>query len=79
MKPEHVHFQCKMGPKNAESFSDGHSSPVLSREPGAAHRGSGNLFQLLVTGDENWVYHRDPESKLESMQWKHKTSPTPKI
>ena len=28
---------CKMGPKNAESFSEGHSSPVLSRELEAAH------------------------------------------
>jgi hypothetical protein len=33
------------------------------------------FFQRLVTGDETLVYHRDPESKLESMQWKHKTSP----
>jgi histone-lysine N-methyltransferase SETMAR len=32
-----------------------------------------------VTGDETWVYHRDPESKIESMQWKHKTSPTLKM
>jgi len=31
-----------------------------------------------MTEDETWVYHRDPESKMESMQWKHKTSPTPK-
>jgi len=31
-----------------------------------------------VTGNEIWVYHRDPESKMESTQWKHKTSPTPK-
>ena len=30
-----------------------------------------------MTGDETWVYHRDLESKMESMQWKHKTSPTP--
>jgi len=37
-----------------------------------------HFFQRLVTGDETWVYHRDPESKMESMQWKHKTSPTPK-
>ena len=36
------------------------------------------FFQRFVTGDETWVYHRDPESKMESMQWKHKTSPTPK-
>ena len=32
-----------------------------------------------MTGDETWVYHRDPESKMESMQWKHKTHPTPKM
>jgi hypothetical protein len=32
-----------------------------------------------MTGDETLVYHRDPESKMESMQWKHKTSPTPKM
>ena len=29
--------QCKMGPMNADSFSEGHSSPVLSRELEAAH------------------------------------------
>ena len=34
-----------------------------------------HFFQRLVTGDETWVYHRDPESKMESMQWNHKTSP----
>uniref|UniRef100_A0A3B3S168 Uncharacterized protein n=1 Tax=Paramormyrops kingsleyae TaxID=1676925 RepID=A0A3B3S168_9TELE len=28
-----------------------------------------NCFHRLVTGDETWVYHRDPESKMESMQW----------
>ena len=31
-----------------------------------------------MTGDETWVYDRDPESKMESMEWKHKTSLTPK-
>jgi len=28
-----------------------------------------HFFQRLVTGDETSVYHRDPESKMESMQW----------
>jgi len=37
-----------------------------------------HVFQHLVTGDKTWIYHRDPESKIDSMQWKHKTSPTPK-
>ena len=38
-----------------------------------------HFFQRLMTGDETWVYHRDPESKMESMQWKHKTSPPLKV
>ena len=37
-----------------------------------------HFFQHLVKGDETWVYHKDPKSKMEPMQWKHKTSPTPK-
>lgn len=32
----------------------------------------------IVTGDETWVHHWDPETKLESMQWIHKGSPPPK-
>jgi histone-lysine N-methyltransferase SETMAR len=28
-----------------------------------------HFFQRFVTGDETWVYNRDPESKMESMQW----------
>jgi len=27
-----------------------------------------HFFQCLVTGDKTWVYHRDPESKMESIQ-----------
>lgn len=36
-----------------------------------------NPLSSLVTGDEAWIIHWDPESKLASMQWKHRTSPTP--
>jgi len=33
-----------------------------------------NLFlKRIVTGDETWIHHYDPESK----QWKHATSPSP--
>ncbi len=32
----------------------------------------------LVTGDETWLHHWDPESKQESMQWVHRGSPPPK-
>lgn len=32
----------------------------------------------IVTGDETWVYHYDPECKQQSKEWKHPSSPTPK-
>ena len=32
----------------------------------------------IVTGDETWLHHWDPETKQESMQWKHFDSPRPK-
>ena len=36
------------------------------------------FVQQFVTGDETWVHHWDPESKVESMQWRHASSPPPK-
>ena len=30
----------------------------------------------LVTGDETWLHHWDPDTKKESMQWKHPGSPS---
>ena len=40
-----------------------------------------NLFlKRIVTGDETWIHHYDPESKQQSMQWKHATlSESPKV
>ena len=36
-------------------------------------------FQNIVTtGDESWVYRYDPETKVQSSQWKHSTSLRPK-
>ena len=32
----------------------------------------------LVTGDETWLHHWDPDTKKESMQWKHPGSSPPK-
>lgn len=36
------------------------------------------FIMQLVTQDETWIHHFDPESKQQSMQWKHLTSPPPK-
>lgn len=35
------------------------------------------FLSRLVTGDETWIHHWDPETKLESKQWKHPSSPPP--
>ena len=35
-------------------------------------------FSRIITGDKTWAHHHDPDTKQESMEWKHKGSPTPK-
>lgn len=37
-----------------------------------------DFLSRLVTQDETWVHHFDPESKRQSMQWKHPWSPSPR-
>ena len=32
----------------------------------------------IVTGDESWAHHYEPETKRQSMQWHHLGSPSPK-
>ncbi|XKL63124.1 hypothetical protein PGB90_005488 [Kerria lacca] len=34
-----------------------------------------DLISRIVTCDETWIHYNNPESKRESMQWKHTTSP----
>jgi len=37
-----------------------------------------NFLQQIVTGGEAWIHHNEPESKRQSMQWKHPSSPVTK-
>ena len=37
-----------------------------------------HFVERFLTQDECWVHHFEPETKKQSMQWKHSTSPTPK-
>lgn len=41
------------------------------------NRDKADFVARLVTGDETWIHHWDPETKQESMQWKHIDSPPP--
>jgi len=33
-----------------------------------------NVLSRIITGDETWIHHWDPDTKQESMQWKHVSS-----
>jgi histone-lysine N-methyltransferase SETMAR len=37
-----------------------------------------DLLSRIVTGDETWVSHVTPESKQQSMEWRHTSSPIKK-
>jgi [histone H3]-lysine36 N-dimethyltransferase SETMAR len=37
-----------------------------------------NFLDRYVTMDESWVHHYDPETKIQSKQWKHTGSPPPR-
>jgi hypothetical protein len=36
------------------------------------------FLKTVITGDETWVYGYDLETKVQSSQWKHSSSPRPK-
>jgi histone-lysine N-methyltransferase SETMAR len=36
------------------------------------------FLKTVITGDETWVYGYDPETKMQSSQWKVSSSPWPK-
>jgi len=37
-----------------------------------------DILKKIITGDETWVHHYDPENKRQSMEYHHKESPQPK-
>jgi len=42
-------------------------------------RDQNDFLSRLVTMDETWLYLFDPETKQQSMEWRHSGSPRPKI
>jgi hypothetical protein len=36
------------------------------------------FLDRIITCDEIWIHHREPESKLWSVEWKHPQSPSKK-
>ncbi|GFO04990.1 histone-lysine N-methyltransferase SETMAR [Plakobranchus ocellatus] len=42
--------------------------------PGGDHRARSKLLEHLITGDETWLHLSMPETKRDSMTWKHQSS-----
>jgi histone-lysine N-methyltransferase SETMAR len=40
--------------------------------------GDPEFLKTGITGDETWVYRYDLETKVQSSQWRHSSSPRPK-
>ena len=36
------------------------------------------ILGRIITGDETWIHHYEPESKRQNMEWKHPQSPCKK-
>jgi len=36
-----------------------------------------DFLSRLLTTEETWLYHYDPETKQQSMEWRHRVSPRP--
>ena len=78
---EKLHFSkvsCRWVPK---MLTDDHKMQCLmaSRASLRRYRKEGDAFLLrIVTTDETWVFHYQPESKRRSMEWKHVSSPVKK-
>jgi len=34
-----------------------------------------DFLKTIITGDETWVHHYDPENKRQSMEYRHKEPP----
>jgi hypothetical protein len=37
-----------------------------------------SFLDRIITGDETWCHHYEPESKRQAMEWRHANSPSKK-
>ena len=61
-----------------ERESETSTVPVVLAKFGFFRRDINDFLSRLVTMDETWLYRYDPETKQQSMEWRHSGSPRPK-
>lgn len=65
-------------PRNLSAFDKQRRVDCASAALALMNEDQEKFFARIVTGDETWLRNWDPETKQESMQWKHTDSPVPK-
>ena len=43
------------------------------------HKEGETFLQRIITCDETWAFHYQPETKQQSIEWKHTSSPVKKV
>jgi len=66
-----------MGPTFADSRSEVIWVETCSELLAVYSSTPDNVLSRIITGDETWIHHWDPNTKQGSMQWKHGNSPPP--
>jgi hypothetical protein len=51
---------------------------ICSRHSARRREEDDNFLQRIVTGDETWIHHCQPQTNRKSIQWKHPSSPVAK-
>jgi len=74
----HAEALREVGPEMPEDGSKTSTVPVIWANWNFFRRDPNDLLSRLVTMDETWLYHYEPETKQQSMEWWHSGSPRPK-
>ncbi|GFN92159.1 histone-lysine N-methyltransferase SETMAR [Plakobranchus ocellatus] len=64
--------------KNTVAITLAEDTTHIGVGPGGDFQANNGLFDNLITGDETWVHLNTPETKCDSMTWKHPSSPVTK-
>jgi hypothetical protein len=79
---EKVWYRKLSARRGHKIVADDHKTKRMdsAMKPLTRYAQEGDAFHdSIVTGDETWGFHNTPESKQQSLQWRHTHSPEPKI
>jgi len=78
MKIGHARVLREVGLEMPERGSKTSTVPVVCAICGNFRLDPNDFMSRFVTMDETWLYHYDPETKQQSMEWRQSGSPRPK-